>query len=114
MPPNHEIIYQVQEIFNLLPSTHVTDMSQSLALETNDMMLVIYLSSLVRSVVALHELINNKYENKLAEKKGATNEKEKDQKNSEGEKKEEKKEEKKDSENTTTAEEANKKKESEK
>lgn len=30
------------------------------AVKTNDMMLVIYLSSLIRSVVALHNLINNK------------------------------------------------------
>jgi len=28
--------------------------------KTNDMMLVIYISSLVRSVIALHNLINNK------------------------------------------------------
>jgi len=28
--------------------------------KTNDMMLVIYLSSLIRSVIALHNLINNK------------------------------------------------------
>ena len=30
------------------------------AVKTNDMMLVIYLSSLIRSVIALHNLINNK------------------------------------------------------
>lgn len=29
-------------------------------MKTNDMMLVIYLSSLIRSVIALHNLINNK------------------------------------------------------
>ena len=32
----------------------------SFAVKTNDMMLVIYLSSLIRSVIALHNLINNK------------------------------------------------------
>lgn len=31
-----------------------------LTVKTNDMMLVIYLSSLIRSVIALHNLINNK------------------------------------------------------
>lgn len=30
------------------------------AVKTNDQMLVIYLSSLIRSVIALHNLINNK------------------------------------------------------
>ncbi|AQK46924.1 26S proteasome non-ATPase regulatory subunit 7 homolog A [Zea mays] len=42
-------------------STLATEVSPSLAiLKTNDMMLVIYLSSLIRSVIALHNLINNK------------------------------------------------------
>ncbi|KAF9607983.1 hypothetical protein IFM89_003991, partial [Coptis chinensis] len=36
--------------------------------KTNDMMLVIYLSSLIRSVVTLHNLINNKMLNKEHEK----------------------------------------------
>ncbi|KAL5214307.1 hypothetical protein ABZP36_003459 [Zizania latifolia] len=38
------------------------------AVKTNDMMLVIYLSSLIRSVIALHNLINNKMLNKEHEK----------------------------------------------
>merc|ERR1712216_961022 len=36
-------------------------------IRTNDMMLVVYLSSLIRSVVALHDLINNKRAMKEAE-----------------------------------------------
>ncbi|AQK46922.1 26S proteasome non-ATPase regulatory subunit 7 homolog A [Zea mays] len=50
-------------------STLATEVSPSLAiLKTNDMMLVIYLSSLIRSVIALHNLINNKMLNKEHEK----------------------------------------------
>jgi 26S proteasome regulatory subunit N8 len=39
-----------------------------LTVKTNDMMLVIYLSSLIRSVIALHNLINNKMLNKEHER----------------------------------------------
>lgn len=39
-----------------------------MAVKTNDMMLVIYLSALIRSVVALHNLINNKLLNKEHER----------------------------------------------
>ena len=35
---------------------------------TNDQMLVMYIASLIRSVIALHNLINNKLTNKEAEK----------------------------------------------
>jgi len=48
--------------------------------KTNHMMLVIYLSSLVRSVIALHSLINNKLENREAEKKVDALQEEKDKK----------------------------------
>jgi 26S proteasome regulatory subunit N8 len=43
---------------------HPEDYVKSFAVKTNDMMLVIYLSSLIRSVIALHNLINNKAVNK--------------------------------------------------
>jgi len=42
--------------------------------KTNDMMLVIYLASLIRSVTALHDLINNKIEFQTAEKRERENE----------------------------------------
>ncbi|KAH8496939.1 hypothetical protein H0E87_019603 [Populus deltoides] len=56
------------DVFNLLPNLNVADLIKAFAVKTNDMMLVIYLSSLVRSVVALHNLINNKMLNKEHEK----------------------------------------------
>ncbi|PON92629.1 Rpn11/EIF3F, C-terminal [Trema orientale] len=68
LPLNHEILYHLQDIFNLLPNLNVTELIKGFAVKTNDMMLVIYLSSLIRSVIALHNLINNKMLNKEHEK----------------------------------------------
>jgi len=64
LPLNQEIIYQLQEIFNLLPDQDSDDLVRSFAMETNDMMLALYLGSMLRSTVALHNLINNKIRNK--------------------------------------------------
>jgi len=69
LPINHQIIGNMQDIFNLLPNLNVEEMSKSFSTKTNDMMFVIYLSSLIRSILALHNLINNKIENRDAEKK---------------------------------------------
>ncbi|BBM98844.1 26S proteasome regulatory subunit N8 [Marchantia polymorpha subsp. ruderalis] len=68
LPVNHEILYHLQDVFNLLPNLNVHELVKSFAVKTNDMMLVIYLSSLIRSVVALHNLINNKMLNKEHER----------------------------------------------
>merc|ERR1712087_278287 len=82
LPMNQEIIYQLQEIFNLLPDQDSEELVRSFAMETNDMMLALYLGSMLRSTVALHNLINNKIKNKkLKEKK--LEEKEKEKKNEE-------------------------------
>lgn len=68
LPLNHEILYHLQDVFNLLPNLNVHELVKSFAVKTNDMMLVIYLSSLIRSVIALHNLINNKILNKEHER----------------------------------------------
>lgn len=60
LPVNHGIMELLQEIFNLLPNMSVEALSKSLAVKSNDMMQVIYLSSLIRSILALHKLIDNK------------------------------------------------------
>ncbi|RZC84350.1 hypothetical protein C5167_047136, partial [Papaver somniferum] len=65
LPLNHEILYHLQDVFNLLPNLNVAELIKAFAVKTNDMMLVIYLSSLIRSVIALHNLINNKDESQL-------------------------------------------------
>ena len=69
LPVNHAIIHQIQDIFNLMPNLNLEEVVRSFAVKTNDMSVVIYLSSLIRSVIALHNLINNKIANKEAENK---------------------------------------------
>merc|ERR1712066_623222 len=80
LPMNQEIIYQLQEIFNLLPDQDSDDLVRSFAMETNDMMLALYLGSMLRSTVALHNLINNKIRNKKAKEDKSKEKKEKDEK----------------------------------
>lgn len=67
LPINHQIIYQLQDIFNLLPDINQDAFNTSFYVKNNDQMLVVYLAALVRSIVALHNLINNKLTNKDAE-----------------------------------------------
>lgn len=74
LPINHQIINQVQDIFNLIPNLNVEALVRSFAIKTNDMMLAIYLASLIRSVIALHNLINNKIANRKLEQKAEANE----------------------------------------
>lgn len=62
LPVNYNIIYMLQDIFNLLPDVSGDSFIKSTYVSTNDQMLVVYLASLVRSVVSLHSLINNKIE----------------------------------------------------
>ncbi|XP_057983660.1 26S proteasome non-ATPase regulatory subunit 7 homolog A-like isoform X2 [Malania oleifera] len=64
VPLSHEILYHIQDMFNLLTNINVTELIRAFYVKTNDMMSVIYLSSLIRSVIALHNLINNKSLNK--------------------------------------------------
>lgn len=63
LPVNHQIIYNLQDIFNLLPNLEAPDMVKAFSTKTNDQLLMIYLSSLIRAVIALHNLIDNKIEN---------------------------------------------------
>ena len=61
-------IRHLQDVFNLLPNLNLEQYVKAFAVKTNDMMLVMYLASLIRSVVALHALIANKQSNKEKEK----------------------------------------------
>merc|ERR1712026_414533 len=69
LPMNHQITYLLQDIFNLLPDVTNPQFVKSINVNTNDQMLVVYTASLIRSIIALHNLINNKITNKEAEKK---------------------------------------------
>jgi len=71
VPLNHTILSQLQDIFNLAPSIDPQQLAKNFAVKTNDLMVVIYLSSLIRSVIALHSLINNKLDNRNAERTAA-------------------------------------------
>jgi len=88
LPVNQTIISQLQDIFNLLPNLKVEEMVRSFSVKTNDMMLVIYLSSMIRSIIALHNLINNKLALRAAEhpKKEDTQASEKEKKTEEDKK----------------------------
>jgi len=55
-----EIVANLQTILNLLPNLNTEEMVRSILIKTNDMQLAIYLSALIRSVIALHDLINNR------------------------------------------------------
>jgi 26S proteasome regulatory subunit N8 len=64
---NHSIIQNYQDIFNLLPNLKVEEMVRSMSVKTNDYMHVVYVCSLIRSVISLHNLVNNKIATKEIE-----------------------------------------------
>eukprot|EP00808_Paulinella_micropora_P021010 g46568.t1 len=61
--------YLDKKIINLRPDLRVKELIQAFNTMTNDNMLVIYVSSLIRSIVALHNLINNKLSNREYERR---------------------------------------------
>mmetsp|Transcript_66714 Transcript_66714/g.177876 ORF Transcript_66714/g.177876 Transcript_66714/m.177876 type:complete len:357 (+) Transcript_66714:3-1073(+) len=67
LPPNPQIMYILQDVFNLLPQQDDEATVTAFGAETNDMMLGLYLASVLRSTMTLHELINNKIANKEAQ-----------------------------------------------
>jgi 26S proteasome regulatory subunit N8 len=60
MPVNNQINNNLQNILNMLPNLNVEALVRSMLVKTNDMYLAMYLAALVRSVIALHNLLNNK------------------------------------------------------
>lgn len=78
LPINHQIMYMLQDVFNLLPNVKVEELVKAMSVKTNDMSLAIYLASIIRSVVALHNLINNKLVNKERERSAEDKEKERE------------------------------------
>lgn len=105
LPVNHAILGNLQDVFNLLPNltTPLTkptingsdkspvqnsELARSMSVKTNDQLMTIYLSSLVRAITAFHDLIENKIQNRQQQE-------DKESKKDDGEKKEGEKEEKK-------------------
>ena len=60
MKPNQTIINNMQSIVNLLPNLNTDHLVGALMVKTNDMHMAVYLGALIRSIIALHDLINNK------------------------------------------------------
>ncbi|KAG6371912.1 maintenance of mitochondrial structure and function-domain-containing protein [Boletus reticuloceps] len=92
LPVNHQIIYHLQDALNLLPDLSDSVVTQSFTSSTNDQLLVVYLSTLLRAVIALHALVDNKATIGRAELEEGADEKEKEKKTAEGKKSEEGKE----------------------
>lgn len=103
LPINHAILGNLQDIFNLLPNLTTppasrpngkpqienSELARAMSVKTNDQLMTIYLSSLVRAITAFHDLIDNKNQNRQqqeekeakkdeAEKKDGDKEKSKD------------------------------------
>jgi len=78
LPINHQILGNLQDIFNLLPNLTTSpastplaknqvqnsELARSMTVKTNDQLMTIYLSSLVRAITAFHDLIDNKIQNR--------------------------------------------------
>lgn len=85
LPINNTILGKLQDIFNLLPNLSGIDelneedvenvanaknpLAAAFTVKTNDELMVTYISSLVRSIIAFHDLIENKIQNKKLEEK---------------------------------------------
>ena len=61
----------VQDVFNLLPDVNLQSFVRAVNITTNDQMLVVYVAALIRSIIALHNLITNKLQNRDAERSEA-------------------------------------------
>ncbi|KAL9614121.1 MAG: hypothetical protein Q9167_001406 [Letrouitia subvulpina] len=82
LPVNHAILGNLQDVFNLLPnlsnptatpqvkgldnasSTENSELARAMSVKTNDQLMSIYLSSLIRAITAFHDLIENKIQNR--------------------------------------------------
>jgi 26S proteasome regulatory subunit N8 len=102
LPINHAILGNLQDIFNLLPNLttptvkpsingdaksviETSDLARAMSVKTNDQLMTIYLSSLVRAITAFHDLIDNKIQNRQ-QAEGKDAKKEEDGKEKDGEK----------------------------
>ena len=83
LPVNHAILGNLQDVFNLLPNLSTpktspivdgvnhgvpaaenSELARAMSVKTNDQLMSIYLSSLIRAITAFHDLIENKIQNK--------------------------------------------------
>jgi len=86
LPVNHAILGNLQDVFNLLPNLSTpkakevggatngvgpaagasdnSELAKAMSVKTNDQLMAIYLSSLIRAITAFHDLIDNKIQNR--------------------------------------------------
>ncbi|PHH62730.1 hypothetical protein CDD81_6718 [Ophiocordyceps australis] len=73
LPVNHAILGNLQDVFNLLPNlstpeggakSGTSELAHAMSIKTNDQLMAIYLSSLIRAITAFHDLIDNKIQNR--------------------------------------------------
>ena len=81
LPVNHAILGNLQDVFNLLPNLSTpkatpqipgadqskaenSELARAMSVKTNDQLMAIYLSSLIRAITAFHDLIENKIQNR--------------------------------------------------
>ncbi|KAF2454438.1 putative 26S proteasome regulatory particle subunit Rpn8 [Lineolata rhizophorae] len=80
LPVNHAILGNLQDVFNLLPNLSTpktvagasgtptmadnSELARAMSIKTNDQLMTIYLSSLIRAITAFHDLIDNKIQNR--------------------------------------------------
>ncbi|KAI9834493.1 MAG: proteasome regulatory particle subunit [Phylliscum demangeonii] len=101
LPVNHAILGNLQDVFNLLPnlaapkSANVvpeqenpagpeagaeagpadnSELARAMSIKTNDQLMAIYLSSLIRAITAFHDLIDNKIQNRKQQEEKETKE----------------------------------------
>lgn len=87
LPINHTILGKLQNVFNLLPnlsnsnivsnadnqvpSNSSNPLATAFTIKTNDELMMVYISTLVRAIIAYHDLIENKLENKKHNEKNS-------------------------------------------
>lgn len=83
LPVNHAILGNLQDVFNLLPNLSTppatprlagsgeaepqienSELARAMSIKTNDQLMAIYVSSLIRAITAFHDLIENKIQNR--------------------------------------------------
>jgi len=98
LPVNHAILGNLQDVFNLLPNLSTPksvgggkadgELAYAMSIKTNDQLMAIYLSSLIRAITAFHDLIENKVQNRQQQEEKDSAKKEGENGVKEGEKKE--------------------------
>lgn len=61
---NNQILFNLQEIFNLIPDISSEDKIKAFLTKNNDTTFVMYVCSMVRTIISLHNLIDNRLMNK--------------------------------------------------